>query len=361
MTKIWADSGDSHVLEPTDLFTTRLPQHMRDLAPRTEVVDHREILYVDGKVMHRDLMDVIPVRPPGAFDVRQRLVDLDDQGIYREVVFPSLGLWVTVMSNLELQSACVRIYNDWCHENINQVSPRFLGVGVLPLLDIEASVREVERLADLGFRAVLLPGEPTEGFPYNKNDHWEPLWSAVAASGMALTSHIGTGPAPLTTASGPGGALINYVTIAMPMQRVVADLVSCGAFERHPRLRLLLAESGAAWLPSLADRMDEAFRQHGKWVRPKLSETPGTYIRRQVYASFQHDENAVPVAASTGFHNILWGSDYPHLEGTFPHSQQVLHHLLDGADPELSRRIRTGAFAELFGVDAPIDDTFVPA
>ena len=216
-------------------------------------------------------------------------------------------------------------------------------------------------MADLGFRAVLLPGEPTEGFPYNKNDHWEPLWSAVAASGMALTSHIGTGPAPLTTASGPGGALINYVTIALPMQRVVADLVSCGAFERHPRLRLLLAESGAAWLPSLADRMDEAFRQHGKWVRPKLSETPGTYIRRQVYASFQHDENAVPVAASTGFHNILWGSDYPHLEGTFPHSQQVLHHLLDGADPDLSRRIRTGAFAELFGVDAPSDDTFVPA
>ena len=105
------------------------------------MVDHREILYVDGKVMHRDLMDVVPVRPPGAFDVRQRLVDLDDQGIHREVVFPSLGLWVTVMSNLELQSACVRIYNDWCHENINQVSPRFLGVGVLPLLDIEASVR----------------------------------------------------------------------------------------------------------------------------------------------------------------------------------------------------------------------------
>src|SRR3954454_17887428 len=151
MTKIWADSGDSHVLEPTDLFTTRLPEHLRELAPRTEVVDHREVLYVDGKVMHRDLMDVIPVRPPGAFDVRQRLADLDDQGIHREVVFPSLGLWVTVMTSLQLQAACVRIYNDWCHENINQVSPRFLGVGVLPLLDIEASVVEAPRLSDLGF------------------------------------------------------------------------------------------------------------------------------------------------------------------------------------------------------------------
>ena len=94
--------------------------------------------------------------------------------------------------------------------------------------------------------------------------------------------------------------------------------------------------------------MDEGYRQHGAAVRPALSKLPSRYLYEQVYASFQHDISAVAANAAMGWQNVMWGSDYPHFEGTFGHTQKTLHELFDGVDPVVSRRIRIGAFAELF-------------
>ena len=111
---------------------------------------------------------------------------------------------------------------------------------------------------------------------------------------------------------------------------------------------MLVSEGGATWGPFLADRMDEGYRQHGAGVRPKLSKLPSEYIYSQVYASFQHDSSAVKACTAMGWQNVLWGSDYPHFEGTFGHTQETLHGLFDGVDEKASHRIRIGAFQELF-------------
>jgi hypothetical protein len=125
-------------------------------------------------------------------------------------------------------------------------------------------------------------------------------------------------------------------------------LVASGALDRHPGLKVLVSEGGATWVPQLADRMDEGYRQHGMFVRPTLSRLPSEIMYSQVYASFQHDRTASAAMTAMGYQNVLWGSDYPHLEGTYGHTQKTLHELFDDVSPIASERIRIGAFKELF-------------
>ena len=137
-----------------------------------------------------------------------------------------------------------------------------------------------------------------------------------------------------------------------PGMRVVSHMVAGGALDRHPDLKVLIAEGGASWVPAIGDRMDEAYRQHGMFVRPKLSRLPSEIIHQQVYASFQHDKTAVQVVAATGYQNVLWGDDYPHLEGTYGHTQETLRGLFAGADDDVRERITRGTFNELFRIPA---------
>jgi hypothetical protein len=101
-------------------------------------------------------------------------------------------------------------------------------------------------------------------------------------------------------------------------------------------------------VPFAGDRMNEGYRQHGMFVRPSLSQLPKEILYRQVYASFQHDETAPAALTAMGYRNVMWGSDYPHMEGTYGHTQKTLHELLDGTDAETSQRIRLDSFKELF-------------
>ena len=167
---------------------------------------------------------------------------------------------------------------------------------------------------------------------------------------MVLAFHIGTDPIDLTSEEvgivykGPGGAILNYTETTFSGQRAVMKMVASGALDRHPDLKVLVSEGGATWVPFLGDRMTEGYRQHHMAVRPKLSRTPKEILYSQVYASFQHDETAVAAMSAMGYRNVLWGSDYPHMEGTFGHTQETLHGLFDDVDAEVRHRITIGAF-----------------
>ncbi len=177
---------------------------------------------------------------------------------------------------------------------------------------------------------------------------WEPLWAAAEEAGMVLGFHIGTESNERVLYRGPGGAVLNLLETSYEGQRVAAKLVGSGALDRHPNLKILISEGGATWVPFVGDRLNEGYRQHAAFVRPKLSREPKQILYRQVYASFQHDESAPAALWAMGYQNVIFGSDYPHLEGTFGHTQKTLHELFDGVTPEVRHRITRGAFEELF-------------
>lgn len=348
---IWVNSADSHLMEPHDLWVDALPADLAELAPRTERNDKYETIYVEGRRMHRMLASFAEqFRPPGANDLTIRLQDLDREGVWGQLAFPSRALWLCTIQDPTLEIAAVAAYNNWAASEIMAKTDRVLPAGMIPVHDVAAGVAEVERLAGMGFQAVFLAASPAPGEDY-AFDRWEPIWSAIEASGMVAAFHIGTGGDPVVY-RGPGGAIVNYWETCIPGQRVVTHLVAGGALERHPDLRVLIAEGGCSWIPALGDRLDEAYRQHGMYVDPKLNELPSSYIFRQVYTSFQHDRSAVPAVAAMGYKNAMWGDDYPHLEGTYGHTQQTLHDIFDGATDEVRRLVTEDNFNKLFKVPA---------
>lgn len=349
MTKIWANSGDSHVLEPEDLWTQALPRRLADRAPRSERGDKYEVLYIDGHRKDRQLNDFMDaMRPPGARDLDARLKDLDQEGVWGQLAFPSMGFWLVAIADRELARETVRAWNDWAYSEILCKNERILTPACVSMADVDDAVAELERAAERGFQAVYLPTVVPAEQDYAL-DRWEPLWTAAERAGMVLGFHIGTG-GDTVVFRGPGGAVVNYMETTYPGMRVVSHMVAGGALDRHPGLKILIAEGGAGWVPAIGDRMDEAYRQHGMFVRPKLSRLPSEIIGQQVYASFQHDRSSVEIVAATGYRNVMWGDDYPHLEGTYGHTQQTLTDLFDGVDDDIRQRVTRGTFDELFTV-----------
>jgi predicted TIM-barrel fold metal-dependent hydrolase len=370
MPKIWANSGDSHFLEPEDLWRENLPPRLAELVPRAEKDPDGEweTVHIDGMSFRRKLPSSATQefleathRAPGARDVALRMKDLDQEGVWAELVFPSLGLWSSSFRTPEVLREALRVSNDWAYEALERHSPRLVTAGQVSTLDIGDAVAELERIAEMGYRAVYLPVAPHPLQKDYNRDEWEPFWAAVERTGLVLAFHIGTDPVDLSTGAaagvvyrGPGGAVLNYTETTFGGQRAVMKLVASGALDRHPGIKVLVAEGGATWVPFVADRMEEGYRQHHMAVRPKLDRSPREIIYSQVYASFQHDLSAVAAATYMGYRNVLWGSDYPHMEGTYGHTQQTLHQLFDDADPAVRERVTVGAFRELFPTVPPL-------
>ncbi|WP_236792038.1 amidohydrolase family protein [Amycolatopsis sp. GM8] len=364
MDKIWANSGDSHFLEPEELWRDNLPPRLAELVPRAEKDPDGEweTVHIDGMSFRRKLPTSAQVafseastRAPGAGNIDLRMKDLDQEGIWSELVFPSLGMWSSSFRTPEVLREALRVSNDWAYETIDKAQPRLISTAQVSTLDIDDAVHELERIAEIGFKAVFLPTTPHPlQVDYNRKE-WEPLWEVAEQAGIVLAFHIGTDPIDLAaggragvTHRGPGGAVLNYTETTFSGQRAVTKMVASGALDRHPDLKVLVSEGGATWVPFIADRIEEGYRQHYMAVRPKLNRTPREIIYSQVYASFQHDQSAVAAAAYMGYDNVMWGSDYPHMEGTYGHTQQTLHDLFDSVEPKLKERITVGAYRELF-------------
>ncbi|MCD4533006.1 amidohydrolase [Nocardioides sp. cx-169] len=367
--KIWTNSGDSHFLEPDDLWQTRLPKALADLTPRSEkdADGEYETVHVDGQSFRRKLptsaaMEFLEEtrKAQGIRDARVRLRDLDDEGVWGEVIFPSLGMWASTFRTPELLKACMRASNEWALEEICSVSERYVVTAQISTLQVADAIEELTWAAGQGFKAVFLPTTPHPSAPDWHRDDWEPFWQAAEDAGMVLAFHIGTDPVDMTAGGagvvyrGPGGAIMNYAETTFSGQRAAMKLVASGALDRHPDLKVLISEGGATWIPFLGDRMLEGYRQHSRMVRPKLKRDPKETLMTQVYASFQHDETAVAAFEAMGYRNVMFGSDYPHMEGTFGHTQDTLKTLFDGVSDETRLRITQGAFFELFPHVPPV-------
>jgi len=362
-TKIWANSGDSHFLERDDLYEEILPPELAERMPRAvkDPDGDWETVFIDGQSFRRRVprpaqqeFYEMSMRAPGAGDVQLRLQDLDGEGIWGELVFPSLGMWNASIRDPGLLREGVAAANDWSLKEIQNASPRFVVTAQLPMRVVDDAVAELHRVAALGAKAVFLPTTPPTDEDYNR-DSWEPLWAAAEEAGTVVAFHIGTDPVDLARGDlvgvsyrGPGGAVLNHTETTFSGQRAVMKLVASGALDRHPRLRVLVSEGGASWVPFLGDRMNESYRQHAIMVQPKLSRSPKEILYDQVYASFQHDESAVSALTANGYQNLMWGSDYPHLEGTYGHTQETLHELFDEVDDAATYRVTVGAFLDLF-------------
>lgn len=346
-------SADSHVQEPSELYNEWLDKKFRDRAPRIEVRDGAQYSVVDGKKLRR--VDLAEERsdeddqnrefrddPTGGRDIERRLKDQERDGVSAEVIYPNSSLFLYNSSDPGYQFAVARAYNDWGIGLFGQRKDKFLPVAIVPVIDLDDAVSEVERVAKAGYRSIKIP-LIMESRPYNLPDY-DRFWAACADHDLVVSLHAFTEsedyyPEDWGEEEGHGGAL-THMTMSMARgQSPVALLIASGALQRHPDLKFVVVECGAGWLAWLLYVMDEQVEKKHMWVRPKLEMKPSEFFRRQGAVTFSDDPIALRLLDYTSADVLMWGSDYPHDEGTFPHSQEVIERTFAGISAEDKRKI----------------------
>ncbi len=267
-----------------------------------------------------------------------RLADMDLDGIWASVIYgPSLlGLQIP---DPELKADCLRTYNDWGADFNANAPERLCVLPVLPTHDPAAAVSELERIAKLGHRGAIFYNFETSV----ADPRWEPLWQACAASGLPLSFHIGGGTSLLQPKPG-SWQLAAWAAIApLQLDEPLMAMLFSGALERNPGMTLVLAEAGIGWVPYALERMDGAFGKHTPLAADyRLREKPSDLFRRQVLVTFEEEPQGPRVIPLIGEDNVMWASDYPHPDSTFPHSRQAIIEAFEGLDD----RIRDKATSE---------------
>jgi predicted TIM-barrel fold metal-dependent hydrolase len=374
--KYFIISVDNHLGPPPTLFRERIDKAFVDRLPRIEkradgrrylvMEGRRPMLLVDDDVQDEDLVRAkagsggVTVLVGGGSTVEERALDQDRDGVDGEVIFPNgpgLLMWSTTDPAFAL--AQCRVWNDWAMEVCRPYARRCKPAAAIVTSDLDGAIAEVQRVAALGFEVLTLPCKPIWGpadaahVNYNQ-PHFDPLWSAIEDVDLPVTFHVSTGSDP-RVARGDGGAIINYAVHSLaPTIEPVVNLCASGALERHPKLRFATIEANAGWLPWLLDTMDEGCRKHHMWVRPKLQLLPSEYYRRQGAASFCDDRSAMLLVEHYGLEdNLMFANDYPHHEGSWPHSAPTVERLMGHLKETTRAKVLGLNAARFFGFEVP--------
>jgi predicted TIM-barrel fold metal-dependent hydrolase len=348
-------SADCHANEPANLWADRIDAKYRERVPRVERAGTGELFQINEGFRPMRLRDVVyegedAERNKAGRSPEDRLRDHARDGVDAEIIFPNKGLTMWATSDPVFSNAMCRVWNDWSWETFGAFNDRLSPMAAVATGDLEGAVAEICRVARLGFRGLTLPCKPVWGghdashLNYNLPD-FDPLWRVIEETDLPFTFHVSTGRDPRAS-RGNGGAVINYAVHSLsPTMEPVANLCASGVLERFPKLRFATIEAGIGWVPWALEAMDEAYKKHHMWVRPKLRSLPSEQFRAHGFASFQEDDAGLALAREHRLVDcFLWANDYPHHEGTWPHSAEAIERQM--------ARLEDGERAKILGENA---------
>jgi len=369
-------SADDHIdltWLPRDLWQTRVPPQWRERAPK--VVDTADGPYwtCDGERWEswggrrgaagaqggrRTALERGGVLEPGVLrptTTMLRLADMDRDGIDATVMYgPIVPL---LIQDPGLRRVCYRAYNDWLAEFCATASDRLVGAGLIPVDDPADAAEEVRHLRRIGLRTGMFLAARAETPLWDQA--WEPLWAAAAEAGLPIGFHLGGGLRTVTfsgpKANDPGNMGVRVSCSTLQMDEPFAAVVFSGALERYPTLRIVLAEIGIGWLPYMLERMDDTYDRFVDateyWRTQgglRLRRPPSAYFRQQVWATFQTDHAGLRLLDTLGADRVMWASDYPHADSTWPESRKAIEDNLKDVPAPARRRILCDNARELY-------------
>ena len=378
--------ADSHVTEPPDVWTSRVPARYVDAVPRVVRNDEGRDVWVLGGVVictvgatsSAGFPGSPAARPrvyeelhPGSYDAAARLRYMDEAGIWAQVLYPNVGGFGSQqfrnVPDPKVQRMCIQAYNDFLHEWASADPRRLITVCSVPFWDVAASVEEIERAAALGFRGVLFTGEPQRfGLPTLGDPSWDPLWAAAAETGLPVHFHIGGGEdniqdliTPRRPGHGPAGAEA-YAATNLFMKNGIqcADLITSGVLARFPSVKFVSVESGIGWLPFVLEVADYSYLGASSASRHGSSSEllPSELFRRQVYATFWFEHIAPTHLLDTlPIDNLLFETDFPHVTCLYGNIGETIEANLGHVDDAVRRKLLWENAAGLYRVDAPTD------
>jgi predicted TIM-barrel fold metal-dependent hydrolase len=374
-------SADSHVNEPAELWVERIDRKFRERAPR--------------------IVDNIPARPPGSYlvledippvhvsqglgagktaeelpqffqtstyrdarrggwDPAARLEDMELDGVDAEVLYTTLGFRQFWLKDAELQRACFRVYNRWLAEYCAYAPRRLTGLALISLYDIGEAVKELGLCRQQGLKGAMIWASPPEERSY-ADTVYDPFWAEAQELAIPLSLHAVTGMGRESQALRVMGRevkavdrYIQSVTLGDEVKRSLTVLVFSGVLERFPRLKIVSAENEVSWLPFVIQRWDQTFHHYRHLYPSPLKMRPSEYFSRQIYATFIDDAFGVRNRHQVGIDHLMWSSDYPHTQSTWPHSQQIIaRDFADVPDDEKLKIVRQNVI-RLYDLELPV-------
>lgn len=351
-------SADDHISLSEDIFYERLPNGMKDRAPRIMNVEGGWVLGVDGKSILvpefiRVLTQYDPVPGSHAGDVDARLAALDSEGIDRELAFPNSVLALFGWPDREVREACFRVYNEYIAEVQEKSGHRIYGVGLINWWDAEGARRTVAELKALGLKTFLMPlmpGKDLDGKPIDyASPAMDPVWDAIEEAGIPVSHHIGENP-PATPIA------FNAISIGMlqsvaPFRDTFGKYIFGGILDRHPGLKVGYFEGGINWVPSALQDAEHIAASFRHLADLQIEHEPTYYWDNHMCASFMVDQLGLALLARIGVDHVMWSTDFPHNESTYGYSNQSLASVVDAVGAEATAAIAGGNVKRFLGID----------
>ena len=385
-------SIDDHVIEPADVWQSRLPAKYRDVGPRViqergkmqfvggvfsyEPSDEGELcdwwLYEDKRVpqtrlsaaagFSREEVKVTGITyeemRDGCYDPVARVADMDMNHTEAQMSFPSFprfcGQTFMEAEDKELSDLCVKAYNDWMVEEWCAGSDgRLIPLTIVQLWDAELAAAEIHRNAERGVRAVCFSEIPPYlNLPSIHTDYWEPFFRACEETGTVINMHIGSSSKMPSTSTDAPAAVGSTLTFGNAMSSM-ADWLFSGWLDRLPTLKLAYSEGQIGWIPYILERADNVWEENRAWggFGDKVPEPPSTYYYRQIYGCFFDDVYGLDNLEKVGVNNICFETDYPHSDSTWPHSKETAEKLMGHLPEDVIYKLMRGNAIEMLGLD----------
>ena len=354
-------SADSHVNVHPNTYIDRVPAKFKDLAPRVEFTDEGDfwnfedrrwpaigLAHMGGRKFedYRNEGRFEEVRA-GGWDPVERVKDLALDGLDAQILYGATGHIGAEAKDPALRLALYQAYHEFIADFNRHAPDRFKGVAIMPPWDLDVGLAELDRVAKTGaYGAISVPAySPIPDKPYG-DPYWDHMWSAIEDSGLICSIHLGA-------RGNSDHPMVRIANTTIGCAEPFAILIYNGVLEKHPNLKLISAETGFGWWAYFVDRMDTVYRRHRHWSKSTLPEPPSTYVRRQVYITFQEDRAGMRCIDMLGEDNIMWADDYPHTDSTFLHSQEFIEEhfaMVPDKDRErLKRKITCENAGKLYG------------
>ena len=373
-------SSDSHIFEPPDLWTERIGPKFKDRAPHVVSMDDGDWWYCDGRrVTSMDFGAKTGIRfeePEklsatsrvesvrlGGLIPEEHVKDMDVDGVDAGVIFPSnaFKLYNTVQDSV-LLTACFRVYNDWITEFCQTYPDRLYGIAMLNVDDVREGIAEMERCSKMGLVGAMIPVYPHDGTRYN-SPVYESLWRAAQDLRMPVHLHILTNRLRVGDEFGDhhGGKLAAggddspaFLAAHDYWARMsLGDMIFSGVFERYPELQVGAVEFELAWIPHFLRQIDYVYTQRilgPDTYRFNSDILPSDFFHSNVFVGFLEDGLGIRMRDIIGVDNMMWGSDYPHPESTFPRSKAVLEDILRDCTEDEKAKIAGGNAARVYRI-----------
>jgi len=355
-------SIDDHVVEPPNMFDAHVPAKYKDQAPKNQKNEWgHDVWTFQGQAMGTVGLNAVVTWPkeewgldptgfaemrPGAYDIHERVRDMNRNGIFQSMCFPSFaGFSCRYFQQAEDQNLALIMlsaYNDWHIDEWCAAYPgRFIPLAIVPVWNQKAMVAEVRRVAAKGCRAITMPELPhIQGLPsYHDLEYWGPLFDVCSELGVVMCLHIGQGFAAINMA--PGAPIDNMIILATQVSTLAAqDLLWGGAFFKYPDLKIAWSEAGIGWIPFYLDRCDRHYTNQ-VWLGHDLKgKMPSEIFREHSLACYVTDPTALKVRHEIGMDIIAWECDYPHSDSIWPDAPEFLINEFNGAgltDAEMNK------------------------